>query len=727
MRAVPVGATGELYIGGRSLARGYLGQPGLTAQRFVADPDPTRAGGRLYRTGDLVRQRPDGNLEFIGRVDTQIKIRGYRVEPMEIESVLSRHEHVAESVVAVHEPAPGDRRLVAYVVPRVLPADAPPIAGELRRYLERELPAYLVPAAFVELDALPLSPNGKVERDQLPAPDGNRPEAGEEYVAPQSPVQQTLADVIGSVIGVAKVGIHDNFFEIGGDSIVAIQAVAQAQEAGLQLTALDLFAHPTVAALAEVAVAGPPVDAYQGEVTGPVPLAPGQQWFCTAGIQEPQQWNTSALLELAATGDPRVLEAAVAHLLSHHDGLRQRFLLAGERTQVRIASSGDVTPFAVYNLDSLGPAQQARRMAELTAELQASLDLVVGPVVRFALVTFGGRRPDQLAVVAHRLVADYISMHILLEDLRTALAQLAAGEAVRLPAKTTSWQSWARRLVAYAATAPVQSQRGYWSQVASAPGARLPIDTDAEPAANTVVSTRTVTAEMDAAATGELLRSTPAALTCSVDELLLSALASTLSGWTGASRHLAAVEWHDRQQIFDDVDLTRTVGWLTTTHPMALTAEPGSAGATLKATKETMRAVFAGGIGWQLLRQDADPPPEAATELGFTYLGEADRPSSGGFTVAAESLEADESPLGRRPYLIDVTASVAGGQLVVRWRYSERLHARQTLESLASRYIDELRALVELGRSAAGGVYIPSDFPLARVQQTQLDDLLSRL
>jgi len=318
-------------------------------------------------------------------------------------------------------------------------------------------------------------------------------------------------------------------------------------------------------------------------------------------------------------------------------------------------------------------------------------------------------------------------MRILLEDLRTALAQLAAGEPVRLPAKTTSWQSWARRLVAYAATPSVQSQHGYWSEMARAPAARLPLDADAEPAANTVASARTVTATLDAAATGELLRSTPAALTCSVDELLLSALASTLSGWTGAPRHRAAVERHDRPQIFDDVDLTRTVGWLKTTHPITLTAEPGSADATLKATKEAMRAVPAGGIGWQLLRQDTDPPPEAATELGFTYLGEADQPSSDGFTVAAESLEADESPLGRRPYLIDVTASVAGGQLAVRWRYSERLHARQTLESLAGRYIEELRALVVLGRSAAGGVYIPSDFPLARVDQARLDDLLSRL
>ncbi|MFC0527598.1 amino acid adenylation domain-containing protein [Phytohabitans kaempferiae] len=727
LRPVPVGATGELYIGGVSLARGYLARPGLTAQRFVADPEPARPGQRLYRTGDLVRQRADGNLEFIGRVDTQIKIRGFRVEPMEIESVLSRHPQVAESVVAVHEPAPGDRRLVAYVVPGPRPDGAEPLPAELRQYLERELPAYLVPAAFVELDALPLTPNGKVDRRRLPAPDGDRPEVGEEYVEPRSPVERTLADIVAAVVGLARVGAHDNFFEIGGDSILAIQVVARAQEAGLRLTPFDLFAHPTVSALSGVAAAGPTVDAEQSDVTGPVPLAPAQRWFALSGIEEPHHWNRSVLLDLAAPGDARLLGTAVSHLLAHHDGLRQRFLLAGERSQVRIAPRGDVTPFAVYDLADLAEADGDRRSAELVAEAQASLDLAVGPLVRFALLTFGGRRPDQLAVVAHRLVADDVSIRVLLEDLATALAQLAAGRQVKLPAKTTSWQSWSRRLIAYAATPPVQSQRAYWSELVAGPSAGLPVDTEAEPAANTVASAATVTATLDAETTGELLRAAPEALTCTVDELLLAALSRTLSGWTGAPRHLVAVERHDRPRISDEVDLSRTVGWFSATHPVALTAEPGSAEATLKAVKEALRAVPTGGIGWQMLRQEPDPPPPAATDLAFTYLGEVDQPASGAFTVVAEPVGADESPRGRRPYLIEVAASVAGGRLAVRWRYSEHLHARQTLEDLAARYVEELRALVELGRLATGPVYTPSDFPLARVDPAQLDSLLGRL
>src|SRR6266545_1840743 len=281
LRPVPVGGTGELYIGGVGVGRGYLGQPGLTAHRFLADPDPARPGQRLYRTGDLIRQRVDGNLEFISRVDRQVKIRGFRVEPLEIESVLSRHPGVAETVVSMHEPVPGDRRLIAYVVPG---PDGMPAVAELRRYLDGELPAYLVPSAFVELAAIPLTSNGKVDRDRLPAPEDGRPTLGGAYQAPESPVQRTLADIVSAVVGVEPVGIADNFFEIGGDSILAIQVVARAREAGLRLSPQDLVTHPTIAALAEAAGAGPVVDAEQADVTGPVPVAPNQRWFGAAGI-----------------------------------------------------------------------------------------------------------------------------------------------------------------------------------------------------------------------------------------------------------------------------------------------------------------------------------------------------------------------------------------------------------------------------------------------------------
>jgi amino acid adenylation domain-containing protein/non-ribosomal peptide synthase protein (TIGR01720 family) len=725
LRRVPAGAIGELYIGGVGMARGYLGRPGLTAQRFVANPEPAWPGRRLYRTGDLVRQRPDGNLEFISRVDTQIRIRGFRVEPTEIESALDRHPLVAESVVTLHEPSPGDRRLVAYVVPR---PQAALTSSDLRQQLEQQLPGYMVPSVFVELDALPLNQNGKVDRDRLPAPDGDRLDLGHEYVAPQTPQQQKLADIMASVVGVDKVGIHDNFFEVGGDSILAIQIVVRAQEAGLRLSPYDLFEHPTVAALAEAAADTPTIDAEQGPVSGPVPLAPTQRWLCTAGLEKPQHWNLSALLELRAASEPELLREAVAHLLAHHDGMRQRFLLSGEKTRARIAPPGDVAPLEAHDLSGLDEAGQARRIAEIAAGLQAGLDLAVGPLIRVALLTLGGRQPDQLAVVVHRMVADVPSVRILLEDLRTAVAQLVSGDQVVLPAKTTSWQSWARRLVKYAATPPVQAQRGYWSELAGTPVGRLPSDAVAEPGARTVATARTVTASLESAEAGELLHAAPDALNCRVEELLLAALTRTLSQWSGESLHLVDLERQDRVPIFEDVDLTRTVGWFSHIHPVLLASEPGSpAEKTVRAVKETLRAVPSSGMGWPLLHLGPEPLPDLQAELVFSYLGEVGRPTVGGVAAAPEPLGPDQDPCARLPYAIEVQAAIADGELEVRWRYSESMHTRETVEYLAGCYLGELRLIHELGRSADGPMYGPSDFPLARVDQAQLDGLLGRL
>lgn len=720
LRPMPVGGVGELYIGGISLARGYLGRPGLTAHRFIADPDASRPGQRLYRTGDLVRLRADGNLEFVSRVDAQIKIRGFRVEPTEISSALNGHPHVAESVVVPYEPAPGDRRLLAYVVAR--PGSAPDF-GELRRFLELRLPAYMVPSSFTMLDALPLNSNGKLDYGRLPGPDTTRPGPAEDYLEPQSPVQQQLADIIAAVVGLSAISVQDNFFEVGGDSILAIQVVARAREAGLQLSPYDLFAHPTVAALAEVAAGGAAIDAEQGEVTGPVPLAPMQSVFCGTGIEDPARQNISVLLELGGAVEPGLLHAAVEHLLLHHDGLRQRFLLNGPRTRVRIAPSGDPAPFEVHDLSGLEPAEQDRALTGLAAAMQSSLDLATGPLIRIALIRFGAGRRDRVAVVAHRLVADLISMRIILEDLETVVVQLSAGEEVRFLPKTTSWQSWSRRLARYAGTTPVRSERGYWSGLADTPAGELPRDIQSQASANTVATARTVTASLDSAATGRLQRAAPEALNCRVDEILLAALSRALSAWSGATRHVIAVERHDREPLFEDVDVTRTVGRFTWAHPVVLTCEPGSSPeSTLAAVRQAVRSVPAGGIGWPLLRHDAEPVPDAPAELSFGYLGQRPEPVSGAFTIAAETIGHDDSPAAQRPYAIEVQAGIRGGELDVTWRYSGRVHERDTIERLAVRYVDELRALIDRSSGRA-----QPDFPLAHADQAQLDDLLGRL
>jgi len=704
LRPVPAGAVGELYIGGVSLARGYLGRPGLTAQRFVADP--VRRGERLYRTGDLVRCRPDGNLEFHGRVDTQIKIRGFRVEPTEVESVLTEHVDVAEAVVTAYEPAPGDRRLVAYVVPA---AGALGGTAGLRSFLA---------------ERLPLNANGKIHRARLPAPDRGDAQARAGFRAPESAGQVTLAAIVAGVVGVAQVGLDDNFFEIGGDSILAIQVVAQAQQAGLRLTPYDLFANPTIAELAAVVAQGRTVDAEQADVTGPAPLAPTQHWFCTADFPDPAHWNSSVLLDLAADIDPAVLRDAVEAVLGHHDGLRQRLLLAGARTRSRIAPRGDETPFECVEI-SAGEDPE-HRLAELGERLQRSLDPAVGPLIRVALVRRGPGRADQLVVVAHRLVADAVSMRIVLEDLETAVVQLAAGEPLRFLPKTTSWQSWTRRLVPYAASESVQGQRAYWAGVVSGgPGGdhdvwgRVPQDRQIDPGADTEATARSVSAALGTAATATLL-AVPGSSSATVEELLLAALARTLGEVTGAEQHLVDVTRHDRTPLFDDVDLTRTVGWFSPTHPLAL---GGAGGDALGSVRTALRAVPAGGTGWQLLQQGREPVPAAPVDVVFRYTGRAVEAASGAFAVRAESVGPDRSPLASRPYPLAVSAGIRGEELVLTWEYSELRHDAATVQAWCAHQLAQVRSLIG-AEQAAGG---ESEFPLARVDRAQLDGLLSRL
>jgi amino acid adenylation domain-containing protein len=474
LRPVPVAGTGELYIGGDSLARGYLSRPGLTAHRFIADPDPARPGQRLYRTGDVVRQRADGNLEFISRADTQIKIRGFRVEPMEIESALSRHPQVAESVVTLHEPAPGDRRLVAYVVPR--PGAAPGL-GELRRFTERELPAYMVPSAFVELGALPLTANGKVDRDRLPAPDGDRPELAEEYVAPQSPLQQKLADIVATVVAVAKVGIHDNFFDLGGDSIQAIQVVARAQEEGIGLSPLDFFEHPTVALLAQAvtstntdrAVSRRPPDA------DPVLSFDQERLWLENQLRPKTAYHVGGRVRLVGPLNVAALGASVRAILARHEALRTRFPTVDGRPVQVVDDVEENWRLSVKDLTDVDGdrADVARRLMD--EQFTTPFDLAEGPLFRCLLIRLSDTE-HHLSVTAHHIVSDVWSVGLFGQEL-SALYQ-AGGDVDRagLPALPIQYRDYAVWQRGWLAGEVLETHVGYWRRhlAGAAPALTLP-------------------------------------------------------------------------------------------------------------------------------------------------------------------------------------------------------------------------------------------------------------
>ncbi len=369
LQPVPIGVPGEIYIGGAGLARGYLNRPDLTAEKFI--PNPFLAGTRLYKTGDLARYRPDGNIEFIERIDGQVKLRGFRIELGEIEAQLRRHSGVKQAVVLIRSDFPGEQRLVAYFIPSQNHATT---VSELRSFLKQNLPDYMIPTAFILLDNLPFLTNGKIDRQALPAPDTARPDLQADFVVPRTLIEETLVGVWAEVLRVEKVGIHDNFFELGGDSILSLQVIAKANQAGLQLTPKQIFEYQTIADLALVA-ATITIESEQGIVTGSLPLTPIQHWFFEQELIDFHHWNQAVMLEISRTCEPILLEQVIQQLLVHHDALRLQFAQTEFGWQSIIAPPKQTAPFSIIDLSNLPQSEHKQAIEAKATALQASLNL----------------------------------------------------------------------------------------------------------------------------------------------------------------------------------------------------------------------------------------------------------------------------------------------------------------------------------------------------------------
>jgi amino acid adenylation domain-containing protein/non-ribosomal peptide synthase protein (TIGR01720 family) len=749
MRPPPIGIPGELLIGGDCLAYGYLNRPDLTAERFVPNPFGdcrlqiadcrvdqstndyrlSAIGYRLYRTGDLARYRADGSLEFLGRIDQQVKLRGYRVELEEIEAVLTQHPAVRECVVLARadvSPTSGyaDKRLVAYLVPQ---GDAAPTTSELRSFIQAQLPEYMVPSLFMPLKALPLTLNRKIDRNALPAPDATRPNLAKEFVAPRTAIERTLAALWSQIIGVEQIGIYDNFFELGGDSIRSIQIVIQANKAGLRLSPKLLFQHQTIAELASVAELDDTRQAEQSAASGPVPLTPIQRWFFEQRYPAPQRWSRAALLDAPPTLSPAQLATTVRQLLTHHDALRLRFEQAadGPRACIDVLAA---TPLRWLDLSALPAAQQRAAEQQAISGMQAELDLGRSPLVRAALLDHGAGQPRRVALVLHQLVADQAAWRIVLADLTSAYAQLARGEPIMLPA-ATSFKRWAEWLLDYARSSGARQELDYWRAALSAPSARLPL---AAPTTTGATAARTVSRVLGVAETHALLADVPRAYRTRTAEVLLTALAQTLADWTGAPALLLDLEEQGRAQSFDGLDLARTVGWLSYRYPVRLDlAEIAGPGAALTAIKEQLRAVPNQGVGYSALRYLGDDATRAQlrslpqAEISFAYA-EADATwlQTPGPLGLATAPVAPTGQRGAHAYPLAITAHIADERLQLDWTY-DTAQPDATISELAERSIAALRSLIAHCQSPDAGGYTPSDFPLAGLTQPQLDRIFA--
>ncbi|NSX02819.1 non-ribosomal peptide synthetase [Cupriavidus gilardii] len=711
LNPVPVGVTGELYIGGLGLARGYVGRPALTAERFV--PDPFTTGARMYRTGDLVRRCRDGSIEYVGRLDHQVKIRGYRIELGEIEARLRAHASVREAVVLAHD-GQGGKQLVAYVVAR---QDATDLSAELRAYLEGCLPGYMVPAHIMVLDRLPVTANGKLDRRALPEPQWE-PKG---YVAPRNDIETLLAQVWQEVLSVEQVGITDNFFELGGDSILSIQAVSRARRVGLRFTPKDLFLHQTVQALAQVAARDEARHAVEDAPTGEVPLLPIQQAFFETPMPQRHHWNQSVLLHPREPLDHEALQQALRAVTRHHDALQLRYRETEGEWRQHYAEP--VEGELLWRED----VADVEAIDAHCTRAQQSLNLQHGPLLRALQL----RLPDgseRLLLAVHHLVIDGVSWRVLLEDLQHAYRLARNGLSIALPPKTASYKAWAQALAQHANSDDLLRQAAHWR---TQQGPELPCDLAVEN--DRIADAATLNLQLSPAQTQRLLKQAPAAYRTQINDLLLSALARAVGHWAGVGRAAIFLEGHGREALFENVDISRTVGWFTSLFPVVLPVL-GDTASSIKAVKETLRRIPDHGIGYGLLRHLG--PRAIRDELAalrspritFNYLGQLDASigEAALFDRATESPGqpvSSEAPLGN---WITINGQVSSGVLSLGVTFSTARYRQETIASLVQAYRQALEATIDHCLSVPPGALTPSDVPLAGLTQDQLDRLDGR-
>jgi amino acid adenylation domain-containing protein/non-ribosomal peptide synthase protein (TIGR01720 family) len=708
LNPVPVGVPGELLIGGAGLSRGYRDRPDLAAERFIPHPfaELREPGARIYRTGDLARHLADGRIEFLGRIDHQVKVRGFRIELGDIEAALEGHPAIAQAVVVAREDSPGSKQLAAYLATAV-GAEKPSVT-DLRAFLKEKLPEYMVPALFTFLDAMPLTPNGKVDRRALPAPD--RAAAAREYVAPRDEKEQFFCELWQELLGLERVGANDDFFELGGDSLLVIRVVTKANKASLGITTKQAFQHRTVAELA--AVAGTTVIlAEQEEVTGPLPWMPAQLHFLAQQHPQPD-FHTLGMLFEPKDGDLQVplFERSMAHVMQHHDHLRVR--LAGEGPDLHLTLDPPELPVDLLRVDLSGVEEerQGQVMSAAIRQLVTSCEMTAGNLVRTALFDWEPGKVRAFHIVAHYMAADINSWPIFLDDLDAAYRQLEAGEPIAVPRKTTSARQWAERMAERARPGGMpQQELDYWLAQAPLNPPRFPMDRDAGP--NDWVSARVEPAELDAEETRLLLQQVPRFLGVQIDAILVAAVLSAFESWTGSRSLPIYMLGHGREALYDDMDLTRTTGWFNTIYPVLLDMGPDPDPiASARELNRQLRRVPHGGMGFGILRYLSSDPDTVAhmntalePQVFFNYFG----PDSSRELGRLKKLQVfggfhlDRS--ARRLCPLTVGIPVVNDKLVLKWEYNTNLHQPETIQPLARRSCEMLRWFINEYRTRGAG------------------------
>ncbi len=726
MQPAAVGLTGEIYLGGAGLSRGYLNLPELTKEKFIENPLIAGAGAKIYRTGDLGCWMPDGQIKYLGRLDDQVKIRGYRIELGEIENVLQQSGLVSRAIVLANEDKPGLKRLVAYFVA------AEGIDKEaIQAHLKSRLPEYMVPALWVKMEKIPLTSNGKVDKRSLPPVDASELLANE-YIAPKSKPEEDLAGIWKELLGIETVGVRDNFFELGGDSILTIQIVSRAKRMGYDLQPKDIFIHQTIERLCEAIAErkSTAVVGEQGLLSGSSGLLPIQQWYLEMNQAANNHFNQSVLLGIDKSVTAAALENALHFLMQHHDALRFKYYQQDGLWQQEY---GDYSGSLITkDLRTLAIGLLPSAIGETASGYQSSLHLERGELLRMVwMQTPEAEQQNRLFIVVHHLAIDGVSWRILLEDLELLLTGKDKDALAGLGQKSTSYRQWYNALELFGKGKAVQSQLSYWQQAVKRYEA-LPADREVTgPVKVTEMAAQNV--QLSTELTSLLLKEVPRVYHTEINDILLTALAHTIAVWSNRDTVSIGLEGHGREEIASGIDTTRTIGWFTTLYPLSLEVKRNwPEDKLIKSVKEQLRQVPDKGLGFGVLRyinREATLSGSDPWDIVFNYLGQLDNvvKESKWFSLVNESTGSGKSGEQYISEPLSVSAMVQGGKLSINFDYSTRHFETATIQSLARSFVANLEQLIAhcMEQQKKGQVFTPSDFGLgADVSYEELDQFL---
>ena len=706
LQLVPIGVTGELLIGGNQVARGYLNREALTKEKFIKNP--FKSNDRLYRTGDLAKWLPNGNIVYVGRDDDQVKIRGYRIELGEIEYQLTFLDEIDQSVVLAKEIAPGNMQLVAYLVGVERLG-----TREIQNQLATSLPNYMIPAFYIWLDEIPLNSNGKISRQALPIPNIT---TESNYVAPTNEIEFQLVDIWTKFLGVQHIGVNDNFFELGGDSIKAIQLVSKAKSEEIYFQVKDIFKYQTIAEISKNLRSETHTLSEHGVLEGASGLLPIQKLFFEKKYANHNHYNQSVLLKLSKKIPFDTILNGVTLLLNRHDALRFYYEFSEENAIQQFY--GEVPVQSLFE----ETASASRSIAAICDEYQRKIDIKQGELVKFVLIKTE-EEANRLFVVVHHLAIDGISWRILLEELEQILEVSSTDQKALIGKKQTSYRQWHSKLLDYSRSKTIQSEYSYWKRVLSFYN-NYEQDFD-YPGISTINETLYSECELNQDATSSLLNKVHHAYGTEINDILLSALALTLTDWQQRQKVLITLEGHGRESLFEDIDISRTLGWFTSLYPICLNVSKDDASleSLIINTKEMLRAIPNKGIGYGVLRHLSidenikEKLNKNIEHVVFNYLGDFDTTieAEGLLEFADESAGDNISKLNQRNSLLAINSMIVKGKFRMDWDYDSNRYKKETIDKLAQSYLENLNKIIVHCAQIKNKILTPYDYGLTEV------------